>query len=277
MLAGASASGDRYGRISVMLAFLNGKIIPAEEVFVPATDVGLLRGDGVFEVIRLYNGVPFALQEHFDRMEGSARKLLISFDRAAIESETAALLEAQPNHDGCLRLVSTGSGTRIGLLEALPPIPPTITLVTLPYASTILLDAVKSLSYAANMLATRIAAARGASEALLVTEDGRVLEGPRQSFVASLDGKRLITPPLSDRVLDSITRRTLIATGLVDERSITVDQIPEIKEAFLASTLREVHSVSAIDDHQLDTPGPLSAEINERLRATIAEAVGQPA
>jgi branched-subunit amino acid aminotransferase/4-amino-4-deoxychorismate lyase len=202
---------------------------------------------------------------------------MIEFDRAAIEADTAALLAAVPGHDGCLRLVSTGAGTRLGFIEALPPIPPSITLTTLPYASTILLDGVKSLSYAANMLATRIAASRGASEALLVTEDGTVLEGPRQSFVASLDGERLITPPLSDRVLDSITRGVLLKTGLVEEESIAVDQIPQIKEAFLASTLREVHPVSAIDDHQIDAPGPLSAAVDAVLRATIAEAVGQPA
>ena len=95
--------------------------------------------------------------------------------------------------------------------------------------------------------------------------------------LASLDGERLITPPLGDRVLDSITRAVLLKTGLVEEESISVDQIPQIKEAFLASTLREVHPVSAIDDHQIEAPGPLSAAVEKVLRATIAEAVGQPA
>ena len=260
-----------------MLASLNGQIMKTEAALVPANDVGLLRGDGIFEVIRVYNGVPFALEQHFERMERSATKLMIAFDRAAMEAETAALLGAVPGHDGCLRLVSTGAGTRLGFIEALPPIPPSITLTTLPYSSTILLDGIKSLSYAANMLATRIAVDRGASEALLVTEDGKVLEGPRQSFVASLDGERLITPPLSDRVLESITRRVLLQTGLVEEESIAVDQIPQIKEAFLASTLREVHPVSAIVDHQIEEPGPLSPAVDKVLRATMPEAVGQRA
>ena len=75
-------------------------------------------------------------------------------------------------------------------------------------------------------------------------------------------------------MLDSITRRTLLATGLLDERSIHVDEIPQMKEAFLASTLREVHPVSAIDDVELPAPGPLSQAIDTLLRATIAEAVG---
>jgi len=61
---------------------------------------------------------------------------------------------------------------------------------------------------------------------------------------------------------------------MVDEQSIHVDQLPEVKEAFLASTLREVHPASAIDDLELEAPGPLSQQIDALLRAAIAEAVG---
>ena len=89
-----------------------------------------------------------------------------------------------------------------------------------------ILDTIKSLSYAANMLVTRLAQEQGADEALLVTPHGRVLEGPRQSFVCSLDGETLVTPPLSDHVLDSITRRRVLETGLVTERSISADELP---------------------------------------------------
>ena len=83
--------------------------------------------------------------------------------------------------------------------------PDTVALATVTYAPTRVLDGVKSLSYAANMLATRIAREQGADEALLVTPHGRVLEGPTTSFFYVLDGA-LCTPPLEDRILDSITR-----------------------------------------------------------------------
>ena len=80
-----------------------------------------------------------------------------------------------------------------------------------------MLDGVKSLSYAANMLATRLAREQGADEALLVTPHGRVLEGPTTSLFYVLDGA-LYTPPLEDRILDSITRRALFAVTDVRER-----------------------------------------------------------
>ena len=59
-----------------------------------------------------------------------------------------------------------------------------------------------------------------------MTPHGRVLEGPRQSFVASLDGETLVTPPLEDHVLDSITRKRLLESGLVTERPISADELP---------------------------------------------------
>ena len=57
-----------------MLGSINGAIAPVEELTIPVTDEGLVRGDGVFEVIRLYGGVPFALEDHYRRMEGSAER-----------------------------------------------------------------------------------------------------------------------------------------------------------------------------------------------------------
>ena len=84
------------------------------------------------------------------------------------------------------------------------------------YAPTRILDGVKSLSYGANMLATRLAKEQGAHEALLVTPHGRVLEAPTCSFFYSYDGATLCTPPLSEHILDSITRRMILATTEVD-------------------------------------------------------------
>src|SRR5581483_11185561 len=78
---GLGAAGDgRPGRYasaamsqSESLASLDGEIMPAAEAAIPATDDGLIRGDGVFEVIRVYDGAPFALEDHFSRLERSAR------------------------------------------------------------------------------------------------------------------------------------------------------------------------------------------------------------
>src|ERR687896_1673530 len=90
------------------LGSIDGRIAPAAEITIPATDEGLLRGDGVFEVIRVYDGVAFALAEHLDRLERSGANLrLPDVFRAQLESEIPALLDARggESFDGVLRVV----------------------------------------------------------------------------------------------------------------------------------------------------------------------------
>ena len=255
-----------------MLASLDGHIQPADEARIPVTDAGLLRGDGAFEVVRLYGGRTFALGEHLQRMARTAAGLRLEVDLTVLEAEVAALLDAARPGDGQLRLLATRGGHRLALLEPLAKGPPTLALRTVTYSPPRLLDDIKSLSYATNMLATRIAVERGGDEALLVTPHGRVLEGPRQTFVVSLDGERLVTPPLEDRVLDSITRRHLLALGLIAEQPLSLDELAGATEAFLASTTREVHAVREIDGRALPVaPGPLTGTAAERLHAHIVE------
>ena len=103
-----------------------------------------------------------------------------------------------------------------------------------------MLDGVKSLSYAANMLASRLARERGFDEALLVTPHGRVLEAPTSSIFWVKDGE-MLTPPLDDHILASITRAIVIEQRRRDEQPCTLEELLGADEAFLASTTREVH------------------------------------
>jgi branched-chain amino acid aminotransferase len=258
-----------------MLAILDGVVMDAAQATIPVTDEGLLRGDGVFEVVHLYDGHPFALDEHLERMARSAAAIRLPIDLGALRSDVAAILaEAEPA-DGALRLLVTRGGRRIALVEPLKKLPDTIALATITYAPTRVLDGVKSLSYAANMLASRLAREAGADEALLVTPHGRVLECPTTSFVYVLGG-RLYTPPLSDRILDSITRRILFAVTDVEERVTTLDDLRALDEAFLASSIREVHPVHAIDGVPIEgAPGPVTADVAERVREHIAGALAR--
>src|SRR3954465_8153558 len=201
-----------------MLRILDGTVLPADEIHIPARDEGLLRGDGVFEAMRLYDGHPFAIGDHLERMARSARNLPLPFGAEAVRGDVHALLEAGRPTDGVVRVLVTRGGHRIGFLEPLPQLPETLALKTVTYAPTRILDGVKSLSYGANMLATRLAEQDGADEALLVTPHGRVLEAPTSSFFCSLDGSTLVTPPLADHILDSITRRRLLRSSDIAER-----------------------------------------------------------
>jgi branched-subunit amino acid aminotransferase/4-amino-4-deoxychorismate lyase len=174
-----------------------------------------------------------------------------------------------------MRVVVTRGGHRLAMVEELKPLPDTLALATVEYAPTRVLDQVKSLSYGANMLARRLAQEQGADDALLITPHGRVLEGPTTTFVCSLDGETLVTPPLSEHILDSITRRHLFTTIDVTEQIVARDDLPRVREAFMASTLREVHPVRAIDGAALPAaPGALTQESASRIRAHIEQELG---
>jgi branched-subunit amino acid aminotransferase/4-amino-4-deoxychorismate lyase len=259
------------------LASLDGQICPAAEATIPVTDEGFLRGDGVFEVIRVYDGVPFALQDHLTRLERSTTNLRLGWSapRAELEQEVGQILEARggTSFDGLLRVVLTRGGRRVLLTEPLPPMPEHARLALVEYCPTRLLDGVKSLSYAANMLASRVARERGFDEALLVTPHGRVLEAPTSALFWCAGDGTLATPPLDDHILASITRRLVMETTGAEERICTKDDLGQATEAFLASTTREVQPVTAIEDLELDAPGERTQEAAAGLRSRIQEAL----
>jgi branched-chain amino acid aminotransferase len=259
------------------LASLDGVIAPAGETTIPATDEGFLRGDGVFEVIRVYDGVPFALQEHLTRLGRSTTNLRLgwSVSKDDLEKDIEHLLDARGGSafDGCLRIVVTRGGRRLVLTEPLPPTPEQARLAMVTYCPTRLLDGVKSLSYAANMLATRCAKERGFDEALLVTPHGRVLEAPTSSLFWCTGDGVLATPPLDEHILASITRAYVMEVTDAEERVCTKEDLEQASEAFLASTIREVQPVVQIEEIELKAPGKRTREAAEGLRARIQEAL----
>ncbi len=256
----------------VQLASVDGAIGPSEAASISVLDEGLLRGDGVFEVMRLYGGRPFALGEHLERLQRSAANLRLELERATIEREIAALLATAGSIDALLRIIVTRAGRRLLLTEPLPEQPATVRLSCVTYSPSRVLDGVKSLSYAANMLATRLAQERGFDEALLVTPHGHVLEAPTSSFFWVRDGE-LLTPPLSEHILASITRQLVLGLAPAREANCTVADLAAAQEAFLVSTVRSAQPVGAIDDQRLE-PGPVCTRVGELLRGHIARAVG---
>jgi branched-chain amino acid aminotransferase len=258
------------------LACLDGRIAPAEETFVPATDEGLLRGDGVFEVIRVYDGAPFALDDHLARIERSAQNLRLPLPPTdLLREESLQLLAERDEHfAGALRIVVTRGGRRLLLTEPLPAssAPASIRLGVVTFSPTRVLDGIKSLSYAGNMLASRLAQERGFDEALLVTPHGRVLEAPTSSIFWVDQGGTLCTPPLDEHILASITRDRILHFLEVDERPATLDDVQNAAEAFLASTTREVQAISAIEERALPTAsGERTREASQALRRHIEE------
>jgi branched-chain amino acid aminotransferase len=259
------------------LACVDGRLVASAEATVPATDEGLLRGFGAFEVVRVYDGRPFALTEHLDRLERSASGLRLEggAPKAELEREVGELLAARggADFDGCLRIVLTRGGRRLLFTEPVPPGPARPRLGIVTYAPTRVLDGIKSLSYAANMLCTQLAHDRGFDDALMVTPHGRVLEAPTASIFWVDRQGTLVTPPLDDHILASITRDRVMQLVAVEERHTTPDDLDDAREAFLASTTREVQSIAGIEARELPGPGERTLEVVQALRTHISDSL----
>jgi 4-amino-4-deoxychorismate lyase len=253
---------------------------------VPVTDSSVLRGDGCFEVIKAYDGRPFGLESHLDRLASSAARLEIELpDRADISrwiTQTARSLgdcavrvvvtrgSSVPGVDDPARVIVFGHewGIQAGPVRLGPVVAPW-------HAAGVEWDlaGAKLLSYAPNLAASRRAQKEGFDDALLITTDDLVLEGPTFSIAWVIDGV-LETPTLELGILDSITRRVVLdaARGLgvkVLEETWKLDRIGEATEAMAMSTIREVQSVTEIGRLRL-SEGP----VTKRLAEAFAELIG---
>ena len=154
-------------------------------------------------------------------------------------------------------MIVTRGGRRVLITEKLLDSPERIRLLSTTYAPTRILDGVKSLSYAANMLATRLAKERGLRRRDPRHPPRARARGADRPIFWVTDGE-LATTPLSEHILASITRAMVIDVCEVTERSITLEELYAADEVFVASTTREVHPVAAVDDHEYPGPSPVT-------------------
>ena len=229
----------------------------------------------MFEVIRLYRGSPFALREHLDRLERSAAAIELPVERSPIERELEALLAEFGTDDAQLRIVLTRGGRRILLTERLPERAASVRLATVTYSPSVILTGVKSLSYAANMQATRIAAGprrrRGrAGEARRHRARGAHLVDLLGLAGGQACGRPRSRPASSSR---SPARRSCArsTSRRASSRSRTCSA-PARPSSPRPS--REVQPVAAIDDRQLETPGPRTLEAEQAFKRALEQALG---
>ena len=250
-----------------------------------ADDGGVLRGRAVFESIRVYDGHPFRLDAHLDRLAVSAARIgLPPVDADGLALATEEALQAAGRPDAVLRLLWTpgregeGKPTGLALVSTLPEGYDEqrrhgIRLAVVPWAPGALIAGTKSTSYAENMAAQDEAARRGADDALFVAPDGVVLEAPT-SNVWWREERRLLTPSLQLPILAGVTRATLLelVSDLgygVEEGLFPLERLLAADEAFLTSSIREVMPVVAVDDAQIDDgrPGPAAESLQRALRS----------
>ncbi len=193
----AAGGSAKAGRAEARPASIDGVLCDARTATVPVYDDGFLRGDGAFEFVRCYAGKPFTLVEHLDRMEKTCATIRLPFPRARFEAEIAALLASVGSVSTDLRIVLTRGGRRILILEPFLEWPPAH-LALVADSPRRILGGAKTLSYAGNMLAKRIAEERGFWEALLTTPDGRIMEVQQAAFFWATPDGELCTPPLGE-------------------------------------------------------------------------------
>jgi branched-subunit amino acid aminotransferase/4-amino-4-deoxychorismate lyase len=249
--ARAGPLGVASAAVSVIAApptlMVDGRLVPAGEVARVAVDDGLVRGDGVFEGMRLYDRRPRTPALHLDRLERSADRVGLHVDRERLEAELAEFCRATADPDCAVRLIVTRGGQRVWREERLPAdLADGMRLLPVPHRLSPLLVGAKTLSYAANMEAGRRARAAGCHDALLVgADDGHVLEGPTWSL-GWLEGDVLVFPPLELGILDSITRRLASQALPTRERAATVAELARADGALALSTVMEARPVAEI-------------------------------
>jgi 4-amino-4-deoxychorismate lyase len=261
-------------------------------------DLALLRGEAVFETMRVYQGRPFRLAAHLDRLAASAAAVQVDLPSGLEElvAEAAGACAAAGG-DGVVRLVCTR-----GVEDELVPtsfavateVPPgqeedrrrglRVALLTLAVdplvraAAPWLLAGVKSTSYAVNMAAQRAAQTRGADDAVFVGLGGELLEAPTAN-VWWRSGQVLYTPALELGILAGVTRAALVelaptAGYRVVQGVFAADDLVAADEALLTSSVREVMPVVGVDGVRIGDgrPGPAAAALQTALRAAAGSA-----
>jgi 4-amino-4-deoxychorismate lyase len=284
------------------LAVTGRGVVDPDEPVLCADDLALLRGQAAFETLRVYGGRPFRLEEHLARLAASSERIgLPEVDRAALAAIAGEALAASDERECVLRFYWTGgregSGrpTGLALVSALPDDLEErrargIRLISLQLAldpgqrssSPWLLAGVKSTSYAVNMAAEAEAKRRGADDAVFLSTEGLVLEGPVTN-VWWREGDRLLTPALELGILAGVTRSEILrAAGqagyAVEEGKFPIDRMAAAEEAFTSSSVREILPVVELDGRPIGNgePGPAARAFQAALRRAAYETPGVP-
>jgi branched-chain amino acid aminotransferase len=275
-----------------VIVWIDGALLDVREARVSPLDRGLTVGDGVFETLRVYRGVPFAWRRHVARLAHSASGLGLAIPEPdMLRSAAAAVLAANTLTEARLRITVTGGegppgSTRAGatpnaILVAVPsaPAPLTTRAAVAPWTRNerSATAGLKTISYAANVRALAYAEGRGADEALFANTSGNLCEATGSNVFVVADGVAL-TPPASAGCLLGVTRGLVLelAAGCgveAREADLPMTALSSISEAFLTSTTREVQAIAAIDDDhtiELDAPGPVAACLAAAFRDLVA-------
>lgn len=250
-----------------------------------ADDLGVLRGESVFETLRIAGGQVAFLDEHLARLALSAQRLDIALPTGWPEL-VELVTRTWDLPDATLRLVLSKGGVAYALVSEVPAESVRVRAEGL-HAITLawgvpaglraeapwLLGGVKCTSYATNMAAARHAVALGAEDAVLLSADGEVLEGPT-SNVAWVTGGTLVTPPAEVGILPGITMAVVLELCLelgvpTQVRRAVAAELRDAEEVLMTGSVRGVVPVLSLDGRQLGI-GPVTTSLSAAYEARVA-------
>ena len=269
----------------MIVAYFNGEFIDVAEKVIPIGERGHNFGDGIYDVIRVYNGMPFMLEEHLDRIFMNAKEIHLKLNRSREEfkNELITCFERSGEENADIYMqITRGIAARNHLF---PDCPVSLSIVVKPThyganeKNSVMFHPderwancyIKSLNLLPNVLAKQHAVSKGFTEAVLV-KDGYVTEGTHTSVFMVKD-ETIIVTPLSKQILSSITRMAVkkIAEELniaYVERHFTPEEMKSADEVFIAGTVTEVMGITQVEDKEIGNGaiGKITEQIQHGFR-----------
>lgn len=262
--------------------YVNGAFVPTDQAALPLNDLGIVRGYGIFDLLRTYGTTPFRLLEHIQRLESSASQIGLDLPWSTTELESIVLETYARNEipDASIRIVVTGGPSTnfmtpqgkpslVVMVHPIAPYPESYYTEGCKTLSTLvgrIMPTVKSLNYIGAIMAMKEADKVGAVEAIYLDSQDRLTEGTRANLFV-VRGDLLITP--REGILKGITRQVVLDVAASEfeivEGPIHYQDLGEFDEAFLTSTTKDVLPVVQIDNHVIGSgkPGAVTKRVSE--------------
>lgn len=247
-----------------MIVSWNGSLMDSDEVKISPGDTTLLRGEGVFETIRVLNGEPLYFSDHYRRLTSSAERLGVLTPQEDTLREALKEVVLNNNLREARVRVTLGENCLI-MAEVLEPEQVGVEVSTLgkdyPVNERSPLVGMKCTSYAENMLLLRLG---GTGEVLRSNTRGELCEGCVSNLFFEKDGK-IYTPALVTGCLPGVMRQQVMKAIEVEEGCWPFEILKEVDGVWLSNSIRRLRFVSAIDGKLMGEPSELFHEVRSKL------------
>ena len=277
----------------------NDRVLPLEEVRLSPGQAGLINGWGIFSTVRVFDGIPFALERHYDRLARDAVRIQLPLKAGLGDVRNAMLqmLEANRISNACVRVYFIFN--TIGIWKSAEPFPhvdlimyamdvpervgpTTLSVQEQGRHAAHPLTGTKVTSWLNNAWMVEQAHRRGYDDALLLNERGEVAECTAANIYC-IRGGDVATPPLSSGCLSGVSRAILMEEGprigvSITERVLKLEDFYYADEVFITSTTRHVQPIAHIEKRAMkQAPGPVTQKLAKLFDEYVKEYLARAA